>query len=64
LKTPNSIKDTVISFPTRMPKEFDIQEFIDYDTQFSKTFLEPIGLILNSIGWKAEKQSTLESFFG
>jgi hypothetical protein len=47
-----------------MPKEFDIQEFIDYDTQFSKTFLEPIGLILNSIGWKAEKQSTLESFFG
>jgi hypothetical protein len=64
LKTPNPIKDTVISFPTRMPKEFEIQEFIDYDTQFSKTFLEPIGLILNSIGWKAEKQSTLESFFG
>ncbi len=64
LKTPNSIKDTVISFPTRLPKEFEIQEFIDYDTQFSKTFLEPIGLILNSIGWKAEKQSTLESFFG
>jgi hypothetical protein len=64
LKTPNPIKDTVISFPTRLPKEFDIQEFIDYDTQFSKTFLEPIGLILNSIGWKAEKQATLESFFG
>jgi DNA polymerase elongation subunit (family B) len=64
LKTPNPIKDTVISFPTRLPKEFDIQEFIDYDTQFSKTFLEPIGLILNCIGWKAEKQSTLESFFG
>jgi hypothetical protein len=64
LKTPNPIKDTVISFPTRMPKEFEIQEFIDYDTQFSKTFLEPIGLILNSIGWKAEKQATLESFFG
>jgi hypothetical protein len=64
LKTPNPIKDTVISFPTRMPKEFEIQEFIDYDTQFSKTFLEPIGLILNCIGWKAEKQSTLESFFG
>jgi len=64
LKTPNPIKDTVISFPTRLPKEFEIQEFIDYDTQFSKTFLEPIGLILNCIGWKAEKQATLESFFG
>lgn len=63
LKTPNPIRDMVISFPTRLPKEFDLQEYIDYDMQFEKTFLDPIKLILNCIDWKTEKQSTLEDFF-
>jgi DNA polymerase elongation subunit (family B) len=63
LKTPNHFKDMVISFPTRLPKEFELQEYIDYDTQFEKTFLDPIKLILNCIDWKTEKQSTLEDFF-
>jgi hypothetical protein len=64
LKSPNPFKDTVVSFPTRLPKEFDLQEYIDYDTQFEKTFLEPVKVILDCVGWQAEKQSTLESFFG
>jgi hypothetical protein len=63
LKVPNPFKDMVISFPTRLPKEFDLQQHIDYDTQFEKTFLDPIKLILNCIDWKTEKQSTLEDFF-
>jgi len=63
LKAPNPIKDMVVSFPTRLPKEFDLQEYIDYDTQFEKTFLDPIKLILNCINWTTEKQSTLEDFF-
>jgi len=29
LKMPNPIKDTVISYPTRLPQEFGLQEFID-----------------------------------
>jgi DNA polymerase elongation subunit (family B) len=64
LKSPNPFKDTVISFPTRLPKEFELQKYIDYDTQFEKTFLDPIKIILDSIGWKSETQTTLESFFG
>jgi hypothetical protein len=64
LKSPNPFKDTVVSFPTRLPKEFGLQEYIDYDTQFDKTFLEPVKVILDCVGWRAEKQSTLESFFG
>ena len=64
LKSPNPFKDTVISFPTRLPKEFDLQKYIDYDTQFEKTFLEPVTVILDCVGWKSEKQTTLESFFG
>ena len=64
LKSPNPFKDSVVSFPTRLPKEFGLQEYIDYDLQFEKTFLDPIKIILDSIGWETEKQSTLESFFG
>ena len=39
LKMPNPIKDTVISYPSRLPQEFGLQEFIDYYVQFSKSFL-------------------------
>jgi DNA polymerase elongation subunit (family B) len=63
LKTPNSFKEDVISFPIRLPKEFNLQNYIDYDTQFSKSFIEPIRVILESIGWNVEERNTLESFF-
>jgi len=64
LKMPNPIKDTVISYPSRLPQEFGLQEFIDYDVQFSKAFLEPIKVVLDCMGWSTEKINTLESFFG
>jgi DNA polymerase elongation subunit (family B) len=63
LKMPNPFKDTVISFPSRLPKEFELQEYIDYDTQFEKSFLEPIKVILNCMKWSTEKVSSLEDFF-
>jgi len=63
LKMPNHFKDSVISFPSRLPKEFGLDDYIDYDTQFEKTFIEPIKVIVESIGWQIEKQSSLEGFF-
>jgi hypothetical protein len=64
LKMPNPFKDTVISYPQRLPKEFELQQYIDYDLQFDKAFLEPIKVILDCMGWTTEKVSTLEDFFG
>ena len=64
LKMPNPFKDTVISYPSRLPPEFGLQDFIDYDTQFDKSFLEPIRVILDCMGWQTEKTSSLEDFFG
>jgi DNA polymerase elongation subunit (family B) len=64
LKTPNPLKEDVISFPVRLPKEFGLHEYVNYDLQFEKAFIEPIKVILNCIGWQTEKQSSLESFFG
>ncbi len=63
LKQPNPMKDMVISYPNRLPPEFGLQEYIDYDLQFEKAFLEPIKVILDQIGWSVEKTNSLESFF-
>ena len=63
LKEPNTIRSNVIAFPQVLPDEFDLLKYVDFDLQFDKTYLEPLKIILNSIGWKAEKSSSLESFF-
>jgi DNA polymerase elongation subunit (family B) len=63
LKMPNTFKDSVVSFPSRFPSEFNLQQYIDYDTQFDKTFLEPIKVILDCMKWKTEKTSSIEDFF-
>ena len=63
LKKPNPIHENVISFIQDFPKELNIQSYVDYELQFEKGFLEPLKVILNSVGWSFEKRSTLDSFF-
>jgi hypothetical protein len=46
-----------------IPKEFDLEKYIDYDTQFEKSFVEPLKIVLECINWKVEKQNSLEDFF-
>jgi len=64
LKMPNHFKNDVVSFPGRIPKEFELDNYIDYDVQFDKAFLEPISVILRCMKWSAEKNNSLEDFFG
>jgi DNA polymerase elongation subunit (family B) len=59
----NPFKFDVISYVTKLPSEFKLQEYIDYDIMFQKTFLDPMSFILNSIGWEYEKTASLEDFF-
>ena len=63
LKEPNPIQSNVIAFPQSLPEELGLKEYIDYDTQFEKSFVEPLKIILDSIGWKTEQVSSLEDFF-
>ena len=63
LKKPNPIHENVISFIQDFPKELGLQKYIDYDTQFDKSFLEPLKIILDAIKWKVERRNTLEQFF-
>ena len=64
LRTPNPIKENVISFLDYLPTEFGLNKYIDHETQFQKTFLDPIEPILDAIGWSSKEVSTLDEFFG
>ena len=63
LKIPNPSKENVIGFINNLPREFELHPYIDYDLQFDKSFIEPLKLILEKIGWSTEPQSSLEEFF-
>jgi len=63
LKEPNPIKDSVIAIVNSLPSEFKLDDYIDYDKQFEKAFVYPLGIILEKIGWKTKKISTLDQFF-
>lgn len=62
LKLPNPVKDTVIAAPGYLPF-VDVESYIDYATQFEKSFLEPLNHILELIGWTHKETDSLEGLF-
>ena len=64
LKTPNKIGENVLSYLQTFPKELGLDKYVDYDLQFEKSFLEPIKVIMDTIGWQPEKIASLEFLFG
>lgn len=63
LKEPNQFRTPVISFSNSLPSEFKLSGYIDYETMFQKTFIDPLNLILEKINWKVEKINSLSDFF-
>ena len=67
LRQPNPLGCNVITFPSKLPKELDILKYVDYDSQYEKSFIDPLSFITNNIGWKIDRsfgtQTTLEDFF-
>lgn len=63
LKLPNPIRVNVIATPGELPSKFGLDEYIDYETQYTKSFIKPLEPILETVNWSTEKRATLESFF-
>lgn len=63
LKVPNPIRENVIAFPTKLPEEFGLHRYIDYEVQFEKNFEKPMSTIFRAMGWTIEPVSNLQSFF-
>ena len=63
LKLPNPTMENVIASIDELPSEFNLEQFIDRDTQFNKSFKQALKSITDVIGWKLEKTASLESFF-
>jgi DNA polymerase elongation subunit (family B) len=63
LKMPNPIGENVISFFNTLPEEFNLDKYVDYKTQFDKSFYEPLKNVLECIGWDTERKVSLMSFF-
>jgi DNA polymerase elongation subunit (family B) len=58
LKEPNPTMDSVISIIDVLPKEFNLHKYVDYETQFEKSFLDPLKYILNAVKWTAKKTAS------
>ena len=62
---PNIYQSSAIAFITKLPKQLNFN--IDYETQFEKSFVEPLNYIIEKINWNVDRsygtQGTLEDFF-
>jgi DNA polymerase elongation subunit (family B) len=64
LKMPNPTHNDAIAFPSVLPEEFKLNKYVDYDTQFEKTYLDAVKRVTDAIGWKHDRSVSLEDFFG
>ena len=55
LRLPNKYQSTAITFITKLPRELDFHSIIDYDTQYMKSFVEPLKFITDKISWNIDK---------
>jgi DNA polymerase elongation subunit (family B) len=63
LKIANITHENVIAIKGDPPVELDIENFLDYDLQFDKTFMQPLNAVCNAIGWDSVKIATLDDLF-
>jgi DNA polymerase elongation subunit (family B) len=63
MKMPNPLRENVIACHHNLPRQLNLDRYIDYDLQYNKSFVEPIKTILDAIGWQVEKRNTLDGFW-
>jgi len=65
LKRPNPCGFDIVGFPSHLglPEEFGLNEYVDKDMVFEKSFIKPAETMLGAVGWNVEKTNNLEDFF-
>jgi DNA polymerase elongation subunit (family B) len=65
IRAPNLYQTKVISFPVKLPKAFGFHSMIDFETQFKKSFMDPLRFILAAIKWNLDSNlnNSLDEFF-
>ena len=63
MKLPNPMRENVFAVPTVLPPELGMENYIDYEKQFEKSFKDPLNHICEAVGWSIDKQATLDQFF-
>lgn len=63
LTQPNPTKVDVLAFLTKLPPEFKLESYIDWEMQFRKSFIEPLKLILNAIKWDVKPRASIAALF-
>lgn len=63
LKTPNPLHNGYIAFPSVLPEEFELDEYVDRKQLFDRNFETPLSRVLEVFGWKTEPDNSLLSMF-
>lgn len=63
LREPNPIKENCIGFVGDFPTELQLTSYVDYDTMWEKSFIEPLNGIIEGLGWNTSPQASLADLF-
>lgn len=64
LKTPNHIFSDVIAYHNHFPPEFDLEQYIDYDRMFERSFIGSVENVTLPIKWSWKKSNSIDDLFG
>ena len=59
LREPNRFQSKVLAAPDGCPASWKVETMLDYETQWQKSFIEPLTAILGCAGWSVEKADVL-----
>lgn len=63
LLMPNKLREPIIAFKDKLPKEFEIEDVVDSEALFEKNYLTPLERFIAVLGWSREKRYSLDEFF-
>lgn len=62
LKIPNPIHENIIGIYNKLPSEFGLEKYIDYDKQFETEFINPVNSIAKILKWDIVNNESILDF--